>query len=245
MVFDSGHPEVIRPTGTPPRRSRSRTRPNPPESDRVRRWPGDAPSRSPIEDDRFTVRGRSREGQTVAAPRCTGASAPNDGQRSPAPLLIARSLTQDEYLWSHRGQALSVRVVRATILNNLQSRRYFSSPIGGPGVTSGAQKPRPQGKSVHRVVPSWGHLSPVTRAWTKSAVILHAIPRFTSLLPMYFCGNLTPLSPVHPQVVDCSVDSSGTHCRDQPELTARASTTPRSAPKRCITWSITWETGKR
>jgi hypothetical protein len=99
MIFDSGHPDVMRPvrirrTGAVPGSAGSvQVGSNP-------SIPGDATCPSPIDDDRFTVRGRSREGQTVAGlpwplsrPRASTADANTLSSSS-----LARSLIQGEYL---------------------------------------------------------------------------------------------------------------------------------------------------
>jgi hypothetical protein len=194
--------------------------------------PEDATSWPPIADDRFTVRGRSWEGQTVAlSPIVDESAEPTDETRS-RDHPIARSLNRLEHYWSHRGHPLLVLDVRATILDNLQSPRYVSLPIdsSGPHTTMAGV--------IHRTSLSTGLCPPGdislhSRALSatccdldhKSTVSRHFCPRIC-------VANRAPLSTVHPQVVDCSVDSSGTDCRDRHAHAPRVGTqTLRSATR--------------
>jgi hypothetical protein len=192
--------------------------------------PEDATSWPPIADDRFTVRGRSWEGQTVAlSPIVDESAEPTDETRS-RDHPIARSLNRTLLVTSWTPVVGSGCPRHDS--HNLQSPRYVSLPIdsSGPHTTMAGV--------IHRTSLSTGLCPPGdislhSRALSatccdldhKSTVSRHFCPRIC-------VANRAPLSTVHPQVVDCSVDSSGTDCRDRHAHAPRVGTqTLRSATR--------------
>lgn len=156
------HP--LRPTGL------SRVGPRTPSRTNSVDARGDATSWPPIADDRFTVRGRSSEGQTVVGSWVGGtghARAPELQSIGPS---VTRSPHHVEHSWSHGGRPLLVRGCprhasgQATAMScSLRRRRLSPDWQAPPG--------RHPGRVCPQVCAHLGTSLAAPALWAQSAVI--------------------------------------------------------------------------